>query len=292
MKHIFAEKPFKMGFFGSIVLLSAVTLLLHSCKKETEKPSKKDSPKLQSETAKIVPKLKEDIDEKIENSDKRFIYLTFDDGPNRGTEKLLKILNDRKVVATSFVVGKHINGSQKQKADYQALENDSLIEIANHSYSHADNKYAKFYSNPDAVVADFKIAKDSLKIINPISRTPGRNIWRINGVTVTDIKSSKTAADQLQLAGFKLVGWDLEWRANSDMTLKNNHQEMMKKVDSIFFNDLENTPRHLVLLTHDQYLNDDNSAKELELFIEKMQESNRFEFRKISDYPKIKEILN
>ncbi|MNL80472.1 hypothetical protein D3C87_2073370 [compost metagenome] len=76
------------------------------------------------------------------------------------------------------------------------------------------------------------------------------------------------------------------------MTLKGNHEAMLKKVDSIFFNDLEKTSRHLVLLTHDQYLNDSDSINELDLFIEKLQKSNRFVFRKVSAYPKINEILN
>lgn len=76
------------------------------------------------------------------------------------------------------------------------------------------------------------------------------------------------------------------------MELKDNHQAMLKKVDSIFYNDLEKTSRHLVFLTHDQYLTDAYSINELDLFIEKLQKSNRFVFRKISQYPKINEVLN
>jgi hypothetical protein len=88
-----------------------------------------------------------------------------------------------------------------------------------------------------------------------------------------------------------LVGWDLEWKPDNTMKLKGSHQQMAKRVDSIFFNDLEKTSRHLVFLTHDQYLQDDDSVKELDLFISGLQNSNRFEFRKISDYPKINDIL-
>jgi hypothetical protein len=60
-----------------------------------------------------------------------------------------------------------------------------------------------------------------------------------------------------------LVGWDLEWKPDNTMKLKGSHQQMAKRVDSIFFNDLEKTSRHLVFLTHDQYLQDDDSVKEL-----------------------------
>ncbi|MEF9478591.1 hypothetical protein OWR28_13595 [Chryseobacterium sp. 1B4] len=76
------------------------------------------------------------------------------------------------------------------------------------------------------------------------------------------------------------------------MTLKGSHEAMIKKVDSIFLNDLEKTSRHLVFLTHDQYLRDADSINELDLFIEKLQKSNKFVFRKISQYPKINEVLN
>lgn len=282
MGYFSTRKHFNKGFFGTIAIFATIIVIVHSCQKDN----------LKVKTEKNVPQLKHSNRVNMDDPDKRSIYLTFDDGPNRGTKNLIKILNKHKINATSFVVGQHINNTKKQKSDYTDLQQDSLIEIANHSYSHADNKYTKFYQNPEKVVHDFKIVRDSLKLLNPIARTPGRNIWRINGINVTDIKASKSTADQLQKAGFKLVGWDLEWRGNSEMKLKNNHQDMLKKIDSIFFNDLEKTPRHLVLLTHDQYLHDEQSVKELDLFIQKLKESNRYVFKKISDYPKINETLN
>ncbi|MFC5875819.1 polysaccharide deacetylase family protein [Chryseobacterium arachidis] len=238
--------------------------------------------------AKIVPK----IDDENVSTNKRVIYLTFDDGPNRGTENLLKILHKRNVCATAFLVGKHAVGSKKQKEDLELLKKDQLIELANHSFTHAHNKYTDFYKNPAAVVQDFDVAKDSLKLLNKIARTPGRNIWRLNNITVTDLKSSTEAANSLKKAGYQVIGWDLEWKPTNKMELKGKHQEMLKKVDSIFYNDLEKTSRHLVFLTHDQYLTDADSINELDLFIEKLQKSNRFVFRKISEYPKINEVLN
>ncbi|MCW3162229.1 polysaccharide deacetylase family protein [Chryseobacterium oryctis] len=288
MRKIFAEKSINKTFLGMFALVSATSILFNGCnrkndKKESEKLIRKEHP-----VAKTVPK----IDDEEVTSDKRVIYLTFDDGPNQGTENLLKILNKRNVCATAFVVGKHVYGSKKQKDNLELLRKNPLIELANHSFTHANNKYTDFYKNPDAVVHDFDTAKDSLKLYDKIARTPGRNIWRLKNINVTDLKSSTEAADKLKLAGYKVVGWDLEWKHSNKMSLKGNHQAMLKKVDSIFFNDLEKTSRHLVFLTHDQYLTDADSINELDLFIEKLQKTNRFVFRKISDYPKINEILN
>ncbi|MEC3876175.1 polysaccharide deacetylase family protein [Chryseobacterium salviniae] len=288
MTKTFAEKSFYKAFLGMLALVSATSILSNSCnqkkdKKESEKMIQKDHP-----VAKIVPKLH---DENVP-TDKRVIYLTFDDGPNRGTENLLKILHKRNVCATAFLVGKHAYGSKKQQQDLQLLRKDRLIELANHSFTHAHNKYTDFYKNPVAVVHDFDAAKDSLKLYDKIARTPGRNIWRLNNITVTDLKSSTEAANSLKKAGYKVIGWDLEWKPTNTMALKGNHEAMLKKVDSIFFNDLEKTSRHLVFLTHDQYLTDADSINELDLFIQKLQKSNRFVFRKISEYPGINEILN
>lgn len=287
MKKTFAEKSLKQTFLGMFAVMSAASTLLTACNQKNEV---KESEKVHSQKTPVakVPK----IDDEDIPSDKRVIYLTFDDGPNRGTENLLKILHKRNVCATAFLVGKHASDSKRQKEDLEKMRTDVLLELANHSYTHAHNKYSDFYKNPEAVVKDFNRAKDSLKLAGMIARTPGRNIWRLNNIDVTDLKSSTEAANSLRKAGYKLIGWDLEWKPTNKMSLKDNHEAMLKKVDSIFFNDLEKTSRHLVFLTHDQYLTDADSINELDLFIEKLQKSNRFVFRKVSAYPKINEILN
>ena len=61
------------------------------------------------------------------------VVLTFDDGPSAYTPKILKILRDKKVKATFFIVG---NQSLEHKS-LGAIYNDGH-EIGNHTYSHAD----------------------------------------------------------------------------------------------------------------------------------------------------------
>ncbi|SIT18959.1 Peptidoglycan/xylan/chitin deacetylase, PgdA/CDA1 family [Chryseobacterium ureilyticum] len=286
MRKIFAGKSKNTTFLGMVVLMSATSVLLNSCNFKNEVNDQVNSQEHPAAENVVT------TDDESVDPDKRVIYLTFDDGPNQGTENLLKILDKRNVCATAFLVGKHAYGSNRQKKDFELLKQSPLIELANHSFTHAHNKYTDFYKNATSVVRDFDIAKDSLKLSDMIARTPGRNIWRLNNINVTDIKSSTAAADGLKKAGYKVIGWDLEWRPSQKMTLKGSHEAMLKKVDSIFLNDLEKTSRHLVFLTHDQYLRDTDSINELDLFIEKLQKSNKFVFRKISQYPKINEVLN
>jgi len=289
MKKTFAEKSNHLVFLGTAALMINAVFFLNSCNKKSEQVA--DS---KTNPEKIVPKPAKVISTKPEipdDPDKRYIYLTFDDGPNRGTDNLLNIINKYQIPVTTFIVGKHVYDSKTQAKDLKKLEENTLVELANHSYSHASNKYSEFYKNPEKVVHDFDRAKDSLNFKNKYARTPGRNIWRTSNINNTDIKSSKISADELQKAGYTLVGWDLEWKPDNKMKLKGSHQQMAKRIDSIFFNDLEKTSRHLVFLTHDQYLQDDDSVRELDLFISGLQNSNRFEFRKISEYPKINDIL-
>lgn len=289
MKKTFAEKSNHLVFLGTAALIVNAVFFLNSCNKKSEQVanSKTFSKNVVPKPAKVIS-AKPDIPD---DPTKRYIYLTFDDGPNKGTENLLKIINKYQIPVTSFIVGKHAYGSKTQAKNLKELENHELVELANHSYSHAENKYSEFYKNPEKVVHDFDRAKDSLKFKNKYARTPGRNIWRTSNINVTDIKNSKVASDELQRAGYTLVGWDLEWKPDNKMKLKGSHRDMAKRIDSIFFNDLEKTSRHLVFLTHDQYLQDDDSVRELDLFISGLQNTNRFEFRKISDYPKINDIL-
>lgn len=238
MKKTFAEKSINTTFLGMFAVMSATSILFTSC---NQKKDKKESETMISKEPPVAKQISKIDDDEIV-SDKRVIYLTFDDGPNRGTENLLKILHKRNVSATAFLVGEHANGSKRQKDDLESLRKDRLIELANHSHTHAHNRYTDFYKNPAMVVRDFDTAKDSLKLKNKIARTPGRNIWRLNNITSTDIKTSNEAANSLKTAGYKVIGWDLEWKPTNKMELKGNHQAMLKKVDSIFYNDLEKHP--------------------------------------------------
>lgn len=290
MKKSFAEKSNSLVFLGAAFLISTVALFLHSCNKKSGNDEQEKIPVKKTPKQTVSKNAKEPF-EIPDDPNKRYIYLTFDDGPNQGTKNLIKLVHKHQIPITSFVIGKHVYGSKTQRKEFEELEKDSLTELANHSFSHAENRYSHFYKDPETVVTDFNRAKDSLKFDNNYARTPGRNIWRTAYINSTDIKASKNSADELQKANYTVIGWDLEWKPDNSMKLKGSHKDMIKRVDSIFFNDLEKTPRHLVFLTHDQYLQDENSVQEMDLFITGLQNSNRFEFRKISKYPKIDELL-
>lgn len=84
-----------------------------------------------------IEKVSNNINENVLGSDfiyvnKKMIALTFDDGPNYNTSKILEILNKYNVKATFFVIGSKINHNEKiiETMDKYGME------IGNHTYSH------------------------------------------------------------------------------------------------------------------------------------------------------------
>jgi peptidoglycan/xylan/chitin deacetylase (PgdA/CDA1 family) len=221
---------------------------------------------------------------------KKKIYLTFDDGPNKGTRKVLNIVQQEQVPVTFFLIGEHAFASTSQHATWDSLRVDSTIELCNHSHTHAwNNRYNKFYEHPDSVVNDFKRCRDSLQLTNTVTRTPGRNIWRVDTLRYTDLKKSAEAADSLQQAGFTVIGWDLEWHYDhKSFTLKNKSDEMLQQIDSLFAWNKTRTPENLVLLAHDQVYDDSNDSAELHQLIKKLKAREEYELVIASKYPGVK----
>src|SRR4029078_8139696 len=184
---------------------------------------------------------------------KKKLYLTFDDGPNKGTKNVLTIVKDEQVPVTFFIVGQHVFASLTQEQLWDSLKMTEQIELCNHSFCHAKGRYEKYYQSPDSVVSHFKRTQDSLQLDNSIARTPGRNIWRVDTLRYTDLKKSAVAADSLQNAGFVLMGWDLEWHFDhKTMSVTTTAEKMIAQIDSAFKRNKIKFKDNLVVLAHDQ----------------------------------------
>ena len=218
---------------------------------------------------------------------KKKIYLTFDDGPNKGTQNVLDIVKDEEIPVTFFIIGEHVYASINQNMTWDSLQATEGIEICNHSYTHANhNHFEKFYQSPDSVVSDFQRSQDSLQLKNNIVRTPGRNAWRIDSLQFTDLKKSKAAVDSLQNAGFIVMGWDLEWHYDpKELSVMNNSDDLLKQIDSVFTNNKTKSPEHLVLLAHDQVYKKSKDSTELRQLIQKLKLKEEYELSLVTSYP-------
>lgn len=214
------------------------------------------------------------------------LYLTFDDGPNKGTRNVWTIVRDEGVPASFFLVGEHVFDSRGQQALFDSLRGTPLVALCNHSFSHAHCRYQKYYAEPDSVVADFERTRDTLGLGNDVARTPGRNIWRIDSLQATDLKASAPAADSLQAAGFRLMGWDAEWTFDHrTYTVEQDAETLLRQIDSVFARNRLKHPGHLVLLAHDQAFASSDDSLQLRKFLQALKKRDDYELVLATDYP-------
>lgn len=222
----------------------------------------------------------------MEVKKKKTIYLTFDDGPNKGTQKVMDIMNAEQIPATVFVVGQHVYGSREQRSIYDSLLKNNLFEIANHSYTHAfENHYSKFYKEEDSAIKDFARCADSLHLTTNIIRMPGRNIWRTESLSSTDIKATTGIADSLRKKGYAAMGWDLEWHFTNDQNLVQSDSTLLCQIDSVFAHNKTKTPNQLVLLAHDRTFFSTADSSALHRLVIALKGRDEYNFETINKYP-------
>ncbi|MDB5251314.1 MAG: hypothetical protein JWP27_483 [Flaviaesturariibacter sp.] len=224
-----------------------------------------------------------------QKSRRKKLYFTFDDGPNRGTRNVMDIVRDEGVPVTFFVVGEHVFASTAQNRVWDSLRIAEHIAVCNHSYSHANGRYEKYYSNPDSVVSDFRRTQDSLGLDNPIVRTPGRNIWRVDTLRFTDLKKSAAAADSLQGAGFVVMGWDLEWEYDHrTLSVSTSADELARRIDSAFAHGRMKLDGHLIVLAHDQVYQHPADSQQLRMLLQLLKKKGDYDFEMMTSYPLVR----
>lgn len=282
----------KKVFCFFICFLPAILLIPASCKQPRTEVKKKQ-PVIDSTVIKQQQQqLKADSQAKTVVHKKK-IYLTFDDGPNKGTLNVLNAVKEDSVPASFFIVGKHVSDSPEQTATWQQLQADSAIELCNHSYSHALNHYKKYYRHPDSVVEDFEHNQQQLRFNNNLVRMPGRNAWRIDSIDHTDIKESKTSIDSVHHAGFDVMGWDVEWMFDhKTLSLTTDTDLLLRRIQNLLVSGKTRTPDHLVLLVHDQAFRSEVSVKKLHYLLRHLKDNPEYLLLLADRYPGIKKDLS
>lgn len=112
------------------------------------------------------------------------VYLTFDDGPSRNTNRILDILKEYDVKATFFVVGKTDEESVKS---YQRIVSEGHT-LAMHSYSH---KYAEVYASEESFIQDLEKLQEYLYQITGVwpryYRFPGGSSNAVSRVDMQEL---------------------------------------------------------------------------------------------------------
>lgn len=216
---------------------------------------------------------------------KKYIYLSFDDGPLKGTVNCIDICLNEKIPATFFEVGFHQGKSAYTRKLYRRiLRNDSMFVLANHSYSHAYSEYLYFYHNPKMAFNDFLRAKKKLGLKNNIVRLPGNNAWNTAHVKYAS-NLVKPLVNKLDSAKFNIIGWDVEWKFNQYGRPLHSPQYVFKMIDSAFIKHETRTNNHLVLLMHDYMFSNSIDSNKLVKMIRMLKANPNYELRKLSQYP-------
>lgn len=222
---------------------------------------------------------------------KKHIYLTFDDGPNKGTRNVLQAVKDDSVPASFFIVGKHVFDSPEQKATWELLKADSAVQLCNHSYSHANNRYTSYYEVPANTVGDIEKNQSLLVFTNNVVRMPGRNAWRIDSINHTDIKESKEAIDAVHKAGFAIMGWDIEWMFDhKTLTPDPDTDLLLRRIQNMLDANKTRLPDHIVVLAHDQSFQKQEDIDKLHYFIQQLKNNDEYELMLAGNYPGAKKL--
>lgn len=271
------------SLFARSVKTIVIIFCLLSCKNSTDQKEvdkKVDSTQTTKRNIPHVDTLN------IIDSTKKYIYLTFDDGPQPGTLDCEKICKDENVKATFFVVGLHAMSDKNSKQVIKNLQAQyPLFLVSNHSYTHAfRNKFYKFYGDPVGAFADFVRCQDSLQFSNRFARLPGNDSWS-GGNLHAVAKLVKAVTKKLDTAGYSIVGWDDEWRFKNGKIPIETSEQMLNQVEYMLNNNHTKTKNHIVILSHDRMFHNTESQLKLITFIRGLKQHKDYVFQTIDKYP-------
>ena len=128
--------------------------------------------------------LEQEVEEQDGDDMQKKVYLTFDDGPSRNTNRILDVLKEYDVKATFFVVGKTDEESVKA---YQRIVAEGHT-LAMHSYSH---KYADIYQSKDSFMEDISRLQEYLYEVTGVwsrfYRFPGGSSNSVSTVNIHEL---------------------------------------------------------------------------------------------------------
>ncbi len=218
------------------------------------------------------------------------LYLTFDDGPVKGTGNVLKILKEEGVPATMFCVGRH--ATLRPDLFRRELAMSNLL-IANHTYSHANGHYSRFYSDTFGLMSDVEHAQIVLGGRKYL-RLAGRNVWRLPEVSRNDraimaLRGTREVPkyDTLSREGFFIYGWDVEWHFDHHSGHPIESPEALAaRIEGLYRRGHPAQHGKVVLLAHDFMFRNSYTTGELRHFI-RLMKARGWQFKTLRHYSRL-----
>jgi peptidoglycan-N-acetylglucosamine deacetylase len=221
---------------------------------------------------------------KKERSREYTLYLTFDDGPGPGTAPVKALCHELNLPGTFFLVPAYIRTKQDEQLARELRDGYPKSLIANHSWSHAHERYEEFYQHPDVALADIFLAQETLNIPFKLVRLPGNNSWLLPGKS--NVRTlARDLADRLDTAGYRVIGWDLEWNFKRDSLSSpiETAEQMDAFIEEYLVNGSTFSDRELVLLMHDRMFQTTAALQELRRLLQLLKKKG-YEFATIDKY--------
>lgn len=186
------------------------------------------------------------------------VALTFDDGPNINTLKVLEVLDRYHIKATFFMLGENVERCSSIVKKVQ----ESGHSIGLHSYSHPNFHQLNHDKIKDEIIRNQRIIYKNTYYTPTIIRPP-------YGIITNDFLS---VATQLQLTIYTWSNDTFDWKSGNDsMTIVNNG---LKKLH----------PGSIILM-HDNSKNHTNSLRALPILIQRIQKEG-YKFITLKDEKK------
>lgn len=160
------------------------------------------------------------INRKIDKS-KKMIALTFDDGPNYNTSKVIDVLNKYDIKATFFVLGSRAINNK----DILKKMADSGMEIGNHTYNHLlltkydENKIRSEIEDTSEVI--YSATKKRPKLLRPSYGSVNNKIKKV--------------------ANMPIIIWDidtLDWKYHNSRRISSRVINKVKDGDIVLMHDI------------------------------------------------------
>ena len=165
---------------------------------DTVVPTSRFVSHIQQENAKHTDGTKKEQEKKNE---KKVAYLTFDDGPSENTKKILKILEEKKAVATFFLIGKEIT-EEREETVKELKKKGNAIGV--HTYCHQKNR---MYCNAQCFYEDFQQASEAIEKITGEKPTLHRFPYGSNNSYVKSYVDE--LHENLQKKGVRSFDWNV-----------------------------------------------------------------------------------
>lgn len=202
-----------------------------------QKSLQKQLDKLEKELKEKEAQLKRQAEATTDHPEKPNVYLTFDDGPSKNTDRILDTLEEYNVRATFFCLARE---GGENTARYKRIVEEGHT-LAMHSYSH---DYKTIYADLDAFKADVSAISDFLYDATGVR--PG--FYRFPGGSSNTVSrvSMKKCIQYINKKGITYFDWNAQ---NDDATGETytSSQLISHAMDSV-----SRAGDNVVLLMHDE----------------------------------------